>query len=96
VSFAAITFYAASQQVFFVYFVIGSVRKLLDTFSYVGINTMSSESLVPVTWSRPLVAHGGHGLQMWRVAANMLNKQLRTADSEWSPIFGVKRRANYS
>jgi hypothetical protein len=37
VSFAAITLYVASQQVFIVvvYFVIDSVRKLLDTLSYV-------------------------------------------------------------
>jgi uncharacterized membrane protein len=37
VSFAAITLYVASQQVFivvFVYFVIDSVRKFLDTPSY--------------------------------------------------------------
>jgi hypothetical protein len=38
VSFAAITLYVASQRVFVVvdYFVIDSVRKLLDTFSYLG------------------------------------------------------------
>jgi len=29
---------------------------------------------------RPWVADGGDGLQMWRVAANILNKQSRTAD----------------
>jgi hypothetical protein len=34
VSFAAITFCIASQRVFVVYFVIDSVRKLLDTHSY--------------------------------------------------------------
>jgi hypothetical protein len=34
VSFAAITLSVASQQVFVVYFVIDSVRKLLDTSSY--------------------------------------------------------------
>jgi hypothetical protein len=39
VSFAAITLFVASQQVFivvFVYFVIDSVRKLLDAHQYVG------------------------------------------------------------
>jgi len=38
VSFAAITFYIASQRVFIVvYFLIDSVRKLLDTPSYIVI-----------------------------------------------------------
>jgi hypothetical protein len=35
VSFAAITLCVASQRVFVVYFVIDSVRKLLDTPSYI-------------------------------------------------------------
>jgi hypothetical protein len=30
------------------------------------------------------VAGGGNGLQIWSVATNILNKQLRTADKEWS------------
>jgi hypothetical protein len=34
--------------------------------------------------ARPQVADGGDGLQIWRVAANILNKQSRTADSRWS------------
>jgi hypothetical protein len=34
VSFAVITLYVASQGMFVVYFVIDSVRKLLDTLSY--------------------------------------------------------------
>jgi hypothetical protein len=29
---------------------------------------------------RPQVADGGGGLQIWRVAANVLNKHLQTAD----------------
>jgi hypothetical protein len=33
----------------------------------------------------------GEGLQIWRVAANMLNKQLRTADMGWSSSLGVWR-----
>jgi hypothetical protein len=33
-------------------------------------------------------------LQTWRVAANILNKQSRTADSEWSSSLGVWQRAN--
>jgi hypothetical protein len=31
--------------------------------------------------ARPRVADRGYGLQIWRVAANILNKQSRTADS---------------
>jgi hypothetical protein len=30
----------------------------------------------------------------WRVAANILNKQSRTADKGWSSILGVGRGAN--
>jgi hypothetical protein len=31
--------------------------------------------------ARPHVADGGDGLQMWKIAANILNKQSRTADN---------------
>jgi hypothetical protein len=34
--------------------------------------------------ARPQVANVGDGLQIWRVAANMLNKQSRTAEKGWS------------
>jgi hypothetical protein len=37
-----------------------------------------------------------NGLQLWRVAANILNKQLRTADKGWSSSLGVGRGANNS
>jgi hypothetical protein len=40
---------------------------------------------------RPQVADRGNGLQIWRVAANILNKQLRTADKGWSSSFGFGR-----
>jgi hypothetical protein len=33
--------------------------------------------------ARPQVADGGEDLQLWRVAANILNKQSRTADNGW-------------
>jgi hypothetical protein len=33
--------------------------------------------------ARPQVADRGDCLQIWRVAANMLNRQLRTADRGW-------------
>jgi hypothetical protein len=44
--------------------------------------------------ARPRVADRGHGLQIWRVAANILNKQSRTADSELSSSLEVGRGAN--
>jgi hypothetical protein len=38
----------------------------------------------------PSVADGGDVLQIWRVAVNILNKQLRTADKGWSSSLGVE------
>jgi hypothetical protein len=46
--------------------------------------------------ARPQVADGGDGLQIWRVAANILNKQSRTVDKGWSSNLGVGRGANNS
>ncbi|KAJ4438237.1 hypothetical protein ANN_14176 [Periplaneta americana] len=40
------------------------------------------------------VADRGDDLQIWRVSANILNKQSWTADKEWSSSLGVGRRAN--
>jgi hypothetical protein len=37
----------------------------------------------------PLNAGGGDGLKIWRVAVNILNKQSRTTDKEWSPAWGL-------
>jgi hypothetical protein len=39
----------------------------------------------------PQVAVGGDGLQIWRVAANILNKQSRTADRRWPSNLWVRR-----
>jgi hypothetical protein len=45
----------------------------------------------------PQVAEKGDGLQIWRVAANILNKQSQKADKGWSSSLGVKRGAkNFS
>jgi hypothetical protein len=41
--------------------------------------------------TRPQVADRGDGLQIWRVAANILNEQSWTADSGWSSSLGVGR-----
>jgi len=40
------------------------------------------------------VAEGGDGLQMWRVAANIMNKLSRTADKGWAPSLAVGRGTN--
>jgi hypothetical protein len=37
----------------------------------------------------PQAADGGHGLQIWGVARNILNKQSRTANRGWSSSLGV-------
>jgi hypothetical protein len=39
--------------------------------------------------ARPQVADGGDALQVWRVAANILNKQSQTADKGLSSSLGV-------
>jgi hypothetical protein len=41
--------------------------------------------------ARPQVANGADGLQIWRAAANILNKQSRTADMGFSCSLGVGR-----
>jgi hypothetical protein len=44
--------------------------------------------------ARPQVTDGGDGLQVWSVAANILNKQSRRAEKGWSSRLGVGRGAN--
>jgi hypothetical protein len=44
--------------------------------------------------AHPWVVNRGDGLQIWRVAANILNKQSWTVDSRWSSSSGVGRAAN--
>jgi hypothetical protein len=46
--------------------------------------------------ARPQVADGEDGLQIWRVAANILNKQSRTANNGWWSSLGVGRGFNNS
>jgi hypothetical protein len=38
---------------------------------------------------RPQIADGGDDLQIWRIAASILNKQSRTADKGWFPDWGL-------
>ena len=47
-----------------------------------------------MAWHVPWVANGGVDLKIWRLAANILNKQSWTADQEWSSSLGVWREAN--
>jgi len=44
----------------------------------------------------PEHADGENDLQVWTVAANTLNKQLRTGDKGWSPTLDVGRGGNNS
>jgi hypothetical protein len=44
--------------------------------------------------ARPQVPDGGDGLHIWRVAANILNKQSWTADMGWPFNLGVGLGAN--
>jgi hypothetical protein len=39
--------------------------------------------------ARPRVTNGGRGLEIWRVAANVLNKQYRTAARCGTPAWGL-------
>jgi hypothetical protein len=39
--------------------------------------------------ARPQVVDGGDGLQIWRVTANILNKQTWMADKGWSSSLGL-------
>jgi hypothetical protein len=39
--------------------------------------------------AHPQVVDAGAHLQIWMVAGNILNKQLRTSDNGWSSSFGV-------
>jgi hypothetical protein len=41
--------------------------------------------------AHPRVADGGDGLQIWKVAAYILNKQLRTADRGGPPAWALGR-----
>jgi hypothetical protein len=41
--------------------------------------------------ARPQVANESDGLQIWRVVANILNKQPRVADEGFASVLGVER-----
>jgi hypothetical protein len=50
--------------------------------------------LVTAAWSVLGVADGRDDLKHWRLPANILNKQPRTNDKEWSSSLGVGRGVN--
>jgi hypothetical protein len=73
----------------------------LDTFCFLSFQFIITA--IHVKWvpclhdmARPQVADGGGGLQIWRVAANILNKQSRTAVKGWSSSLRAGRGANNS
>jgi hypothetical protein len=39
--------------------------------------------------ARPQIVDGGDALQIWEEAANVLNKQSRTAEKGWPPAWGL-------
>jgi hypothetical protein len=49
-----------------------------------GISHISHRGMV-----RPRVEDGRDGLQLWRLAANILNKQPRSNDKGWSPAWDL-------
>jgi hypothetical protein len=64
---------------------------------------MARPQVVNVRWvpchhgmARPQVSDGGDALQIWRVAANILNKQSQAAEKGRSSSLGVWRGANIS
>jgi hypothetical protein len=46
--------------------------------------------------ARPQVADTAYGLQIWKVATNILNEQLRRAEKGWYYSLGVGSGANNS
>jgi hypothetical protein len=63
-----------------------------------GWTTRASQSLYTAicgSTSRPGVADGGDGLQIWMVAANISNKQWRTAGNGWSSALEVGERRHF-
>jgi hypothetical protein len=55
---------------------------------------LGKEYKLPRSMARPQVADEGDGLQIWRVAANILNKKSHAAELGWfSSILGVERGA---
>jgi hypothetical protein len=67
----------------------GTPKNILDKFNVRGVRCHHD-------MARPQVADGGDVLQIWRVTANILNRQSRTADKEWPSRLGAGHGANNS
>jgi len=77
------------------------IRLLMSTLSSSKINSVlcvyNRDKWVPVTTAwRVLRLRLEERPPIWRVAENILNKQLRTADIGWSSSLGFGRGANNS
>jgi hypothetical protein len=68
------------------------------SFYFFKVRKENNVSWVPCHYDmeRPQVVDGGDALQVWRVTANILNKQSRTTDNGRSSSLGVGRGANNS
>ena len=76
------------------------VTDILDTVIISGLKASSvpenpCDKWVPVTTAWRVLRLWMEGRPpIWKVAANKLNKQSRTADEEWSSSLGIGRGAN--
>jgi hypothetical protein len=68
-------------------------------------SSIDLQNALPLIWAHischhgmacPQVADAGDALQVWRVAANILNKQSQTADKGWSSSLGIRCADNNS
>ena len=73
------------------------VSSLFSSLGACIFRTMISDKRVPVTTAGSVLRLRMEELpSIWRVAANILNKQSRTADKVWSSNLGVGRGGNNS
>ena len=71
--------------------------KYIHAYIHAYVQYMHHDKWIPVTTAwRVLRLRMEEGPLIWRVAANKLNKQSRTADKGWSSSLGVGRGANDS
>jgi hypothetical protein len=70
----------------------------MNVYIFVSVYSNTDVRLVPCHrgMARPQVADGGDGLLIWSIAANILNKQSRTAEKGWFSRLGVGRGASNS
>jgi hypothetical protein len=74
----------------------GSIPPLLQ-YAFMACCLVKAQGIYFLIFKQsPRVADGGDGLQIWRVAENSLNKQLRTADKWWYSSLDVELGAENS